>query len=46
MQISKKYCTLYAGGGLLLTSKLEEEWSETENKMQTMKALLGAKKIS
>lgn len=46
MQISKKYCTLYAGGGLLLTSKLEEEWNETENKMQTMKALLGAKKIS
>ena len=46
MHIEDRCCTLYAGGGLLATSKLQEEWSETENKMQTMKALLGANKTS
>lgn len=32
--------TLYAGGGLLASSRLEEEWQETEDKLQTMKAIL------
>lgn len=32
--------TLYAGGGLLASSQLEEEWQETEDKLQTMKAIL------
>ncbi len=32
--------TLYAGGGLLASSHLEEEWQETEDKLQTMKAVL------
>lgn len=32
--------TLYAGGGLLASSRLEEEWQETEDKLQTMKAVL------
>lgn len=40
MQIQQKTCTLYAGGGLLASSTLEDEWNETENKMLTMKALL------
>lgn len=40
MQISSQTYTLYAGGGLLPSSLLEEEWKETENKMQTMGAVL------
>lgn len=32
--------TLYAGGGLLASSRQEEEWQETEDKLQTMKAVL------
>ncbi len=32
--------TLYAGSGLVTGSVLEEEWQETEDKLQTMKALL------
>ncbi len=30
---------LYAGGGLLASSTLDDEWQETEKKMQTMKRL-------
>lgn len=40
MQIQQKTCTLYAGGGLLSSSILEDEWKETQNKMLTMQALL------
>ena len=40
MQIQQKTCTLYAGGGLLPSSILEDEWKETQNKMLTMQALL------
>lgn len=40
MHISPDRCTLYAGGGLLSSSSLEEEWQETEDKLQTMKWLL------
>lgn len=40
MHLSAGGCTLYAGGGLLSSSSLEEEWQETEDKFQTMKWLL------
>lgn len=40
MQIEKKCLTLYAGGGLLASSVLEEEWFEIEDKMATMRTLL------
>lgn len=40
MHILPDRCTLYAGGGLLSSSSLEEEWQETEDKLQTMKRLL------
>ncbi|MCH5310377.1 MAG: isochorismate synthase [Prevotella sp.] len=33
-------CTLYAGGGLMKESLAENEWAETEDKMETMKRLL------
>lgn len=36
MQIEDRHLTLYAGGGLLTSSDLEEEWRETEDKLQTM----------
>ena len=36
MNISSEQLTLYAGGGLLASSELEDEWLETEKKMQTM----------
>lgn len=36
MRIDKDTCRLYAGGGLLDASEEENEWRETENKMQTM----------
>lgn len=39
MQIGSDNLTLYAGGGILPSSKLEEEWIETENKLQTILAL-------
>lgn len=39
MKITGNDCTLYAGGGLLRDSVLDQEWHETEVKMQTMKAL-------
>ena len=32
--------TLFAGGGLLASSRLEEEWQETNDKMQTMKKII------
>ena len=40
MQIlDTEYC-LYAGGGLLRESEEEQEWKETESKLQTMKILI------
>jgi len=36
MSIGKDYLTLFAGGGLLASSTLEEEWKETEYKLRTM----------
>ena len=40
MRINRDGFSLYAGGGLLPDSKMETEWSETEDKMETMKALI------
>lgn len=40
MQIAADGCHLYAGGGLLRDSDEEQEWQETESKLQAMKALL------
>ena len=33
---------LYAGGGLLAESKMENEWKETEEKMKTMRRVIGS----
>ena len=40
MRIRDNQCRLYAGGGLLKESVMEQEWMETEAKMQTMRRLL------
>ena len=40
MNIDSDVCHLYAGGGLLKDSVEEQEWLETEAKMETMKKLL------
>lgn len=39
MHIKADSLTLYAGGGLLSSSLPEEEWQETEDKLQTMHVL-------
>lgn len=41
MEILADHLRLYAGGGLLATSVRESEWRETENKLQTMKRIIG-----
>ncbi len=40
MQIRQESLTLYAGGGILPSSLLEEEWKETEDKLQTMSRII------
>ena len=40
MNIDGDKCHLYAGGGLLKDSTEEQEWQETEAKMETMKRLI------
>lgn len=40
MNIEGNTCHLYAGGGLLKDSTEEQEWAETEAKMETMRRLL------
>lgn len=40
MHIGNRILTLYAGGGLLASSRLDDEWKETEDKLQTMQVLL------
>ena len=42
MQIDGRKCRLYAGGGLLPSSTEQQEWDETEAKMQTMMRCLCA----
>lgn len=39
MHIEKQTLTLYAGGGILPSSELNDEWIETESKLQTMLTL-------
>lgn len=40
MHITDQDLTLYAGGGLLSSSELNDEWQETERKLQTMKQII------
>lgn len=40
MHIGEKQLTFYAGGGLLASSELNDEWQETEKKLQTMRRLI------
>lgn len=40
MRMEGQRLFLYAGGGLLADSREDDEWGETEAKMETMKALL------
>lgn len=42
MQVLEQQLILYAGGGILPSSSLEDEWLETENKLQTMLILSNA----
>lgn len=41
MNIEGRTCHLFAGGGLLKDSTEEQEWLETEAKLETMRNLLG-----
>lgn len=40
MNIDSDTLTLYAGGGLIRSSETQDEWRETERKMQTMNRLI------
>lgn len=40
MKMSGDVCTLFAGGGLMPESRMEDEWAETEAKMSAMANLL------
>ncbi len=40
MQIFDGFCRLYAGGGLMPDSDEEQEWQETENKMECMRSAM------
>lgn len=40
MQITDSHIRCFAGGGLLSSSILEDEWTETEKKLQTMKYVI------
>lgn len=40
MHIEKSSLTLFAGGGLLASSSLDDEWEETEQKLKTMLGIL------
>ena len=40
MEIKPGETTLYAGGGFLASSEIESEWTETGDKMNTMKSIL------
>lgn len=37
MDMAGRHCRLYAGGGLLRDSREEQEWNETEAKLETMR---------
>lgn len=40
MFFNGQFAVLYAGGGLLKSSDLEDEWQETENKLKTLRDLI------
>lgn len=40
MKISDNSLQLFAGGGLIVSSELDDEWQETENKLQTMRSII------
>lgn len=40
MQLNADTATLYAGGGIVADSQLQSEWTEVENKLQTMQSVL------
>lgn len=40
MQTDGKTATLYAGGGILPSSAVDQEWEETQHKMNTMRRIL------
>jgi isochorismate synthase len=40
VEIKKDKLRFYAGGGILPSSELKQEWQETENKMQIMKSII------
>lgn len=40
MQLGNENARLYAGGGILSSSVMEEEWEETERKLATMRKIL------
>lgn len=40
MEVMPGEATLYAGGGILASSEVESEWSETGDKMNTMRSIL------
>lgn len=40
MQIHEHYYSLYAGGGLLRESICQQEWQETESKLETMRRVI------
>lgn len=41
MLIEEKSLTLFAGSGLLVSSKVDDEWEETEQKLKTMLDIIG-----
>ena len=45
MNIEGDSCHLYAGGGLLKDSVLEQEWRETEAKLETMRRCIATRKM-
>jgi len=44
MEIGASACRLYAGGGILPDSVMEQEWQETEMKLETMRQCLAIEK--
>lgn len=45
MRIEDAKCSLYAGGGLLKDSVEEQEWNETEAKLETMRKCIAIKRM-
>ncbi|MBR6867832.1 MAG: isochorismate synthase [Prevotella sp.] len=45
MNIQEGCCHLYAGGGLLRDSVMEQEWQETEAKLETMRRCIATRRM-